>query len=149
MAKRNNQQSFDGLTVELYGGRFSGNFDLDEEIASEIAFDDEVTFVVRGRVAGVAMQETKNGDLKRINVFQVSSVATLNSELTDQIVEALEEEQGIVRLPFDKGNAVSETYVTDESFQAEDDAIFRPGNEIVDRVKTTKDDALRNFLDVD
>lgn len=82
----NGQERFDGFAVELYEGAFSGAFDMDEDFAREIGYDDQVTFIVTGRVSSVNFGETKVGDIKRKNVFQISSAAALDPSVAQKLL---------------------------------------------------------------
>jgi hypothetical protein len=145
------QQSFDGFPVEMYAGRFGGTFDLEFSEASSISFDDEVTFVVRGRAAGVDIRETKQGDLKRINVFDVQSVAVLSDTLRNQISKEIDEERGTPQLPLESNLSLGTPIATPgtqvkglnsivEDFSSEEvDVLAGP--------VVKSDSALQNFLD--
>lgn len=86
----NKRESFDGLTVALYDGKFSGSFDLDDEAATTIGLDDMVTLVVTARVSGAAHSETKVGDVKRTNTFKVSKVVVLDPSQVKSVTDALD-----------------------------------------------------------
>jgi len=65
------QETFDGNPVEIYQGRFSGLFDVTEEIAAPMSIDDEVVFLVSARVDSPKFTYLKDGTLKRSNTFKV------------------------------------------------------------------------------
>lgn len=92
----NKRESFDGLTVALYDGKFSGSFDLEDDAATTIGLDDMVTLVVTARVSGAAHSETKVGDVKRTNTFKVSKVVVLDPSQVKSVTDALE---GVVAVP--------------------------------------------------
>lgn len=82
------QERFDGFPVTLYDGKFQGGFDLDEG-ADDIRYDDVVTFVVTARVGGVQFSETKLGDVKRTNVFKVTSSTALEPSMAEKVLNTL------------------------------------------------------------
>lgn len=71
------QTRFDGIAIDFYGGRFNGTFDVEAGDSSEIRLDSEVYFVVRTRVVGAAISETKSGDLKRVNIYSVTDATQI------------------------------------------------------------------------
>lgn len=83
------QERFDGFAIATYDGKFSGGFDLDEDLAKDIGFDDVVTFVVTGRVGSVGIGETKTGDVKRTNTFQVTSSVALDPSMAAKVLNSL------------------------------------------------------------
>ncbi len=82
-------EMFDGFAVALYDGKFGGTFDLDEDMAKEMAFDDVVTFVVTARVGGVGITDTKTGDIKRTNTFQVVNSVALDAPMAEKLLDSL------------------------------------------------------------
>jgi hypothetical protein len=82
-------QQFDGFSVTVYEGKFAGGFDLDEDFASDLRFDDVVTFIVTGRIGGVSLGETKLGDLKRVNAFQVTSAVALDPQTATKVLNSM------------------------------------------------------------
>lgn len=83
-------ESFDGFSVVMYDGKFSGSFDLDDETAREIGLDDVVTLVVTARISGAAHSETKTGDIKRTNVFKVSTAQVLTPKTASLVVDLVD-----------------------------------------------------------
>lgn len=83
------QERFDGFAVTVYDGKFAGGFDIGEDMGQELAMDDIVTFIVTGRVAKVAFDETKTGDIKRTNVFQVTSSTALDPTLATTVLNTV------------------------------------------------------------
>ncbi len=83
------QELFDGFAVSVYDGKFAGGFDIDESLARDIGFDDVVTFVVTGRIGAVAIGETKVGDMKRTNTFQVVSSVALDPALAEKLLNSI------------------------------------------------------------
>lgn len=82
-------QRFDGFEITLYEGKFQGSFDMDEGLAEDLRFDDSVTFIVTGRIGGVQLAETKLGDLKRVNTFQVASTTALDPQTATKVLNSL------------------------------------------------------------
>lgn len=82
-------QRFDGFEITLYEGKFQGSFDMDEALAEDLRFDDSVTFIVTGRIGGVQLAETKLGDLKRVNTFQVASTTALDPQTATKVLNSL------------------------------------------------------------
>lgn len=83
-------ESFDGFSVVQYDGKFSGSFDLEDEAAREISLDDVVTLVVTARISGAAHTETKTGDIKRTNVFKVSTAQVLTPKTASLVVDLVD-----------------------------------------------------------
>lgn len=84
-------EEFDGLTVVQYEGKFSGAFDIPDDTAIELSYDDVVTFVVTARVGKAVLDATKFGDMKRSNTFNVVHVAVLDGNVSDSFYKILEE----------------------------------------------------------
>ena len=82
-------EEFDGHTVVQYEGKFAGAFDIPDETAVELAYDDVVTFVVTGRVGKAVLDATKFGDMKRSNTFNVVHVAVLDGNISDKFYSIL------------------------------------------------------------
>lgn len=71
------QDRFDGLTVDVHRGRFTGAFEVDMADATYLPLDAEVMFVVVARVKGATVTETATGDVKRTNSLAVKEVAVV------------------------------------------------------------------------
>lgn len=80
------QDSIDGYAVELYDGRFSGTFEMDEAHGKQVAFDDVVTFVVVAEVASPKFSQNKAGEVKRTNSFKVTNVKIVNGNTALEIL---------------------------------------------------------------
>jgi hypothetical protein len=78
-------QKFDGMSVDLYEGKFSGSFECDSLDASDVRIDDELYYLVRVRAKGASMDETRNGDLRRTNVFAVSDAVRIDNDTAFKI----------------------------------------------------------------
>lgn len=61
---------FDGMSVDSYGGRFGGSFDLVPEDGKVLRLDDEVMVVTIARVKQVAVSETRSGDTRLVYVLR-------------------------------------------------------------------------------
>jgi len=81
MADTLGQARFDGMTIDIYGGSFLGGFDLDANIALDQKLDQEVYFVIRARMSGAQIKETKSGDLRRTNQYSVTDCTPLTPDL--------------------------------------------------------------------
>lgn len=85
---KNGHEQFDGLPVQLYEGKFSGNFDIEEDLGKKLSYDDEVTFIVTARVGGnCSFGETKQGDIKRVNTFKISGIEVFSTSESTRIPE--------------------------------------------------------------
>lgn len=82
------QERFDGFPVTLYEGRFSGSFEIPEELGAKLEFDDVVSFVVTCTVGKATIDSTKLGDLKRINAMSVQNVAPASQKAVDEAFAA-------------------------------------------------------------
>lgn len=83
------QTRFDGFDVTVFEGNFAGTFDLDATFAEDLRFDDVVTFVVTGRIGGVKIGDTKLGDMKRTNTFQVTSSVALDPQTATKVLNSM------------------------------------------------------------
>jgi len=88
MAKINNQESFDGIPVTVYAGRFTGEFEIGEEVGEQLRMDDVAAFLVMGAVSKVGMGTTKDGDLKRTNTFEILNVLPVDAQAAKVFFEA-------------------------------------------------------------
>jgi MoaA/NifB/PqqE/SkfB family radical SAM enzyme len=89
MTKVNDQESFDGIPVTVYDGKFAGSFDLAEEVGEKLKFDDVVSFVATAAVSKVNMGTVaKTGDMKRSNTFEVLNVLPIDPEVAKAFFEA-------------------------------------------------------------
>lgn len=138
-------ESFDGFSVVMYDGKFSGSFDLDDETAREIGLDDVVTLVVTARISGAAHSETKTGDIKRTNVFKVSTAQVLTPKTASLVVDLVDNGPEVAvpsaaALGIDVGPAVTHLVpVAPAVDQTGPDATPRP---------SAGDPVLARFLDV-
>jgi hypothetical protein len=86
-----NQGKLDGFPVELYDGRFSGVFELEDEEGEAIGYDDTVTFLVVASADKAAFSTLKNGELKRTNTFKILSSRIVPVDTAVTFVETLNE----------------------------------------------------------
>lgn len=71
----------DGYGFDSYRVKFAGVVDMDDAAARAVGYGDDVVIVLRGHVRPPALQETADGDLRRINVVALREVAfVLNGE---------------------------------------------------------------------
>lgn len=94
------QERFDGYVVTLYDGRFSGTFELPENVGAGLEYDEVVTFVVTATVGKATIDSTRLGDLRRTNTMKVlSAVPVPYSEVNNVLDFAsgnVEKESGFV-----------------------------------------------------
>jgi hypothetical protein len=83
-------QSFDGFFIDFYDGSFSGRFDLEDDVASEMHFDDVVCFVVMATVGESKIKSTAKGDVKRENTFKVEKVTPVDDAVVSAVMAAAE-----------------------------------------------------------
>jgi hypothetical protein len=83
------QQKFDGMEVNVYEGKLTGAFELDDIKAAGMNLDRVVVFVVAARLGKAQVEPTKDGDIKRTNTFVVSELQILEGELRDQAIQYL------------------------------------------------------------
>lgn len=82
------QERFDGFPVTIYEGRFSGSFEIPEELGAKLEFDDVVSFVVTCTVGKATIDSTRLGDLKRTNAMSVQNVAPASQKAVDEAYAA-------------------------------------------------------------
>ena len=83
-------QRFDGIPVVQYEGKFTGSFDIDEDVAVDISYDDVVTFVVTARSGKASIDATKFGDMKRSTAFNVVHTAVLDAETARAFYDSMD-----------------------------------------------------------
>jgi hypothetical protein len=102
---RDGREFFDGEPVEVYEGRFSGQFLIDEDHGATMSHGDLVTFIVTARVDMPKFVHVKKDNaLKRANSMKVQSVVPMDSDkakfLYDSIGESVEGiNEGIIEIP--------------------------------------------------
>jgi hypothetical protein len=70
----------DGVPIRQYQGRFAKVFDILPEDGLAVTRGDLVAHVVISRVAPAKFSDTKSGELKRINTFNIEDVIQLTPE---------------------------------------------------------------------
>jgi hypothetical protein len=83
------QGRFDGFPIALYEGKFTGTFDLDEQMGENLVFDEVATWIVTTRCSGASFSDTKLGDIKRVNTFQVTSSVVLDQAMAAQLLKGV------------------------------------------------------------
>lgn len=141
------QEQFDGYPVTLYDGRFSGTFELPENVGADLEYDEVITFLVTANVGKAVLDATRLGDLKRTNTLKVTSAVPvapgkLNSVFdvinygessdmgvvtedleSDYLLAAVEEEEDVVVLGVTPGPETFEV----ESLGSDEVEVFSPG----------------------
>jgi hypothetical protein len=78
---KDGKEFFDGEAVDIYEGRFSGGFLLEEAQGAPMSNGDLVTFIVTARVDTPKFTYVrKTGDLKRSNAMKVVAVLAVDSD---------------------------------------------------------------------
>jgi hypothetical protein len=96
------QARFDGFEVNVYEGKLTGGFELDELQAAKLNLDRIAVFVVAARLGKAQVEAMKDGDVKRTNTFVVSELQILEGELRDQAIQYLAmPNQGILEFDLD------------------------------------------------
>lgn len=95
-------QRFDGFEVNVYEGKLTGGFEMDDGQAEKLSLDRIAVFVVAARLGKAQVEATKDGDVKRTNTFVVSELQILEGELRDQAIQYLAmPNQGILEFGVD------------------------------------------------
>lgn len=76
------QQQFDGLDIDAARIAFSGSVDDPER---ELALEETVTFVVKGRVSKVAFEPNVFGVIRRVHSVKVDHAVEASEELAAQV----------------------------------------------------------------
>ncbi len=96
-----NQQRFilDGVPVSSCDGAFTRRFEMDTKDAESVTYDDVVVMIVVARVALPGFRQNKEGEVVRINKFEVSAARVAPQDMGDELAEMfdLEIQQ---KLPF-------------------------------------------------
>lgn len=96
-----NQQRFilDGVPVSTCEGAFTRRFDMETKDAEAVTYDDIVVMIVVARVALPGFRQNKEGEVVRINKFEVQAARVAPQDMGDEIAEMfdLEVQQ---KLPF-------------------------------------------------
>jgi hypothetical protein len=89
MAGSRGQLRFDGMDVTLGEGKFSGGFDLDDETMDSLRLQDQVTWIVTSVLTKAGLGETKTGDLKRTNGFEVTGAKMVDPDVAVKLLQSL------------------------------------------------------------
>lgn len=80
MARKIQQLSIDGVNVDLSKARFAETFDVAEGDERQLAFDEDVVYVVVARVSTPSFRESRKGEVSRVNVLKVKEARLLKNE---------------------------------------------------------------------
>lgn len=83
------QMRFDGFDVNVFEGKVSGKFEMDDVQAGKLGLDRVVIFVCAARLGKAQVETTGEGDIKRTNTFAVSDVRMLEGEMREQAIRFL------------------------------------------------------------
>ncbi len=96
-----NQQRFilDGVPVSNCEGAFTRRFEMETKDAEAVTYDDTVVLIVVARAALPAFRQNKEGEVVRINKFEVQAARVAPADMGDELAEMfdLEIQQ---KLPF-------------------------------------------------
>lgn len=79
----------DGVSFDMYRGRFTGTIDLEDEEAEATAIGETVVMVVVATVNDANAKLDKAGDMARIAVFKATDARILDDELKTLMVQRL------------------------------------------------------------
>lgn len=96
-----NQLRFDGFEINVFEGRISGNFELDDLQAAKLGLDRVVVFVIATRLGKAEVSTSSDGDVKRRNTFTVSEARILEGDQRDQAIRFLAGTQGTLDFGLD------------------------------------------------
>ena len=78
---KDGKEFFDGEIVDVYEGKFAGNFVMEDVQGAPLSHDDLVTFMVTARVESPKFTRVKkSGVLKRSNAMKIEAVVPLTSD---------------------------------------------------------------------
>lgn len=90
---KDGREYFDGDPVDLYEGRFTGPFVIDEANGASLSNGDLVTFIVTARVETPKFSYAKKtGNLKRSNAMKVQYVKPISADKARFMYDSLGEE---------------------------------------------------------
>lgn len=89
MATSRGQLRFDGMDVTIGEGKFSGAFDLDDETMDSLRLQDQVTWIVTTVLTKAGHGETRTGDLKRTNGFEVTGARMVDPDVAVKLLGSL------------------------------------------------------------
>lgn len=136
------QEQFDGYPVTLYDGRFSGTFELPENVGADLEYDEVITFLVTANVGKAVLDATRLGDLKRTNTLKVTSAVPVAPGKLNSVFDVINygesADVGVVQLQADEEEFEEEDVVVlgvtpgPETFEVEslgsdEVEVFSPG----------------------
>ena len=130
---------FDGFSVDHFAGQFAGTFDMEENYE----MDQEISFVVVAKVTGAGITNTKLGDLKRTNKFEVMEVSVTGSGSTSRNRAAMAQIAGQLSMD-DDDETLEELEAAFEEGEIVD--VFTPPSSSVGP-RSVRDKALASFLE--
>lgn len=90
MKQLTGQEKLDGFSIESYEGKYSGSFDIEEEVGRQLGYGDEIMTVTISRLKAPSFKDDANGDLKRVHTLQpVEVTIILDRSLRNAIYETL------------------------------------------------------------
>jgi len=83
------QQRFvlDGVPVSYCEGAFTARFDMDASDAEAVSYDDTVVLVVVARMGAPGFRANKDGDLIRVNRFEVRAAKVADEKTGNELAE--------------------------------------------------------------
>lgn len=83
------QQRFvlDGVPVSYCEGAFTARFDMDSADAEAVSYDDTVVLVVVARMGAPGFRANKDGDLIRVNRFEVRAAKVADDKTGNELAE--------------------------------------------------------------
>lgn len=82
---QNDGQYFDGVPVTLHSAKFTGTFDLSDEVGDNMQYDDVVTFLVTAVASTATVGTNAAGDMKRTNKLIISNVNFVDPAIVDAV----------------------------------------------------------------
>ena len=108
------REYFDGQPVEIFEGRFSGSFDMVEEVAAPISMDDQVTFLVSARCSAPKFTYLKDGTIKRTNTLKVELANVLSRHEAMYLLDNMPQEPEAPPAVTDDGEVVVDALFEDD-----------------------------------
>jgi hypothetical protein len=151
------QQTFDldGAPVAYCEGGFAAKFDMDASDAKAVSYGDTVVLVVVARVGLPSFRETKEGDIVRVNKFEVKASKVADDKTGTELAEMFD--MDVQRtLPYSVGTAAAasvakapqRTVPASSTAKVAPAPTNAPGATTVAAGPHVHDDALREFLEV-
>lgn len=77
----------DGVPVSYCEGAFTARFDMDASDAEAVSYDDTVVLVVVARMGAPGFRANKDGDLIRVNRFEVRAAKVADEKTGNELAE--------------------------------------------------------------